>query len=379
MSDDATSDGLRLDRAVDSIIVGRRHRREVGDLEALRDSIARLGLLCPLTVTPDGYLLCGWRRLEAVRTLGWKSVPVYVRRASAGLRDIIAEHEENTVREPLPLETAEELYREYKTLEAEQADLRQRATRFHATPATGGSGEVGSRDEAGVKGGGKRGNNGAADSAGPSDQALHVPGRHGDSRAKAARMVTGSNSYTRFEHTGRIKDARKNPDLPAHIRAMARTAWKDVTTGNASAQKEWEKISAAITEHEATAHQPAEDGGQVDPADLAAVARAALAQPRRPRKAGPSDEAVATPSTERSLAEALTAFGEWIDHADPDTLAKNASTAELARLHHTTERFDHLCSAVHAALHKRHPALRRRKTTGGARGDAISGDQPRLW
>ncbi|GAB4087302.1 hypothetical protein GCM10028784_39320 [Myceligenerans cantabricum] len=375
MSDETTGDGLRLDRAVDSIIVGLRHRREVGDLEALRDSIDRLGLLCPLTVTPDGYLLCGWRRLEAVRTLGWKSVPVYVRRASAGLRDVIAEHEENTVREPLPLETAEELYREYKSLEAEQAALRQRATRFHAAPASAGSG-----DESGVKGGGKRGNLGAADSAGPSDQALHVPGRHGESRAKAAQMVTGSNSYTRFEHAGRIKDARKDPDLPAHIRAMAKTAWDNVTAGNASAQKEWAKISAAITEHEATADQPAEDGSQVDPADLAAVARAALAQPRRRRQAATSDdETVATPSTERSLAEALTAFGEWIDHADPDALAENASTAELARMHHTTERFDHLCTAVHAALHKRHPALRRRKTTGGAQGDAVSGEQSRLW
>ena len=45
-----------LDRAVESIIVGHRHRQDLGDLDALADSIARKGLLQPPTITPDWVL-----------------------------------------------------------------------------------------------------------------------------------------------------------------------------------------------------------------------------------------------------------------------------------------------------------------------------------
>ena len=180
------TDGLRLDRAVDSITVGYRHRRGLGDLQALCDSIRRVGLLGPLTVTPDGLLLCGWRRLEAVKLLGWKTVPVFVRRASSGLYDLIAEHDENTIREPLPLATAEELYREYKSAEAEQAALRQQATRFHATKNSNNAGWK----DGNANDGGKRDNNGPAESAGPGQHDEHLPARLGDARAKAAQMVT---------------------------------------------------------------------------------------------------------------------------------------------------------------------------------------------
>lgn len=57
---------IELDRAVDSIAIGVRHRVDLGDLSPLMTSIERLGLLQPITVAPDGTLLCGRRRLEAV-------------------------------------------------------------------------------------------------------------------------------------------------------------------------------------------------------------------------------------------------------------------------------------------------------------------------
>ena len=63
---------IELDRAVDSIRVGRRHRTGFGDLDALADSIERDGLLQPITVTPDGILVCGARRLAAIKQLGWQ-------------------------------------------------------------------------------------------------------------------------------------------------------------------------------------------------------------------------------------------------------------------------------------------------------------------
>ncbi|MFI6428413.1 ParB N-terminal domain-containing protein [Promicromonospora sp. NPDC050880] len=382
------TDGLRMDRAVDSITVGHRHRRDLGDLQALCDSIRRIGLLCPLTVTPDGLLLCGWRRLEAVKQLGWKTVPVFVRRASAGLRDLIAEHDENTIREPLPLETAEELYREYKTAETEQATLRQHATRFRADKNTTNAGwkdtnptdgDAGGLDANSVKGGGKRDDNGSAESAAPHGEP--VPGRHGDARAKAAQMVTGTKSYTRLEHTGRIKDTRDDPTMPEDIRSMAQAAWHDITTNNASPEKEWKRIRAAIDGHHDTGATPVEADGQEDPADLAAVAQAALAGPRTPRrKTSASDDTgtTPTPGTARSLAALIAALDEQVDHADAAALATDANSSDFTRLHRVTEQLDRLCAEIHAARHKRHPALRRQKPAG-AQGAPVSEEQPPLW
>ena len=47
---------IELQRQIDSIIVGVRHRRDLGDMSALMRSIEEVGLLQPITVTPDGVL-----------------------------------------------------------------------------------------------------------------------------------------------------------------------------------------------------------------------------------------------------------------------------------------------------------------------------------
>ena len=63
---------------IDSVVVGTRHRQDLGDLEALARSIADLGLLHPIVVNQRGELLAGQRRLEACRLLGWTEVPVNI-------------------------------------------------------------------------------------------------------------------------------------------------------------------------------------------------------------------------------------------------------------------------------------------------------------
>ena len=50
---------IQLDRTVESILVGTRHRADLGDIDALAASIDRDGLLQPLTITIDGVLVCG--------------------------------------------------------------------------------------------------------------------------------------------------------------------------------------------------------------------------------------------------------------------------------------------------------------------------------
>ncbi len=65
-------------RSISSIELGIRHRRDLGDVEALARSINEVGLLHPIVVTPDGTLIAGERRLVACIKLGWTSVPVNV-------------------------------------------------------------------------------------------------------------------------------------------------------------------------------------------------------------------------------------------------------------------------------------------------------------
>ena len=117
--------GIELDRTVDSIQVGHRHRADLGDIDALAKSISAQGLLQPLTITPDGVLVCGRRRLAAIQQLGWRTVSVWVRSGiSDRLGHLLAEQDENVHRKSLTQIEAADLYRELKQLMAEDAERR---------------------------------------------------------------------------------------------------------------------------------------------------------------------------------------------------------------------------------------------------------------
>jgi ParB-like chromosome segregation protein Spo0J len=76
------------------IRVGERHRKEMGDLEALAVSISTVGLLHPPVVTKEGVLVCGERRFRAMRDiLGWKTIPVIVLEVSSIVEGEYAENE----------------------------------------------------------------------------------------------------------------------------------------------------------------------------------------------------------------------------------------------------------------------------------------------
>jgi len=61
---------------ISEIEIGERHRKDLGDLEPLAQSIDEVGLLHPPTVNEDGVLIDGYRRIEACKMLGWKKIPV---------------------------------------------------------------------------------------------------------------------------------------------------------------------------------------------------------------------------------------------------------------------------------------------------------------
>jgi ParB family chromosome partitioning protein len=84
-----------------AIKVGKRHRRDLGDVAALALSIRQVGLLQPVAVRPDGLLVAGRRRLEAVKLLGEDRIDVHVvRGVDEQLRLLQAERDENVCRQP---------------------------------------------------------------------------------------------------------------------------------------------------------------------------------------------------------------------------------------------------------------------------------------
>jgi ParB family chromosome partitioning protein len=186
---------FELERSVDSITVGVRHRKDLGDLVGLMESIKRMGLLQPITVSPEGLLICGRRRLEAVKQLGMRTVRVWVRTGlSDALTSLLAERDENALRLPLsPIEAAS-AYRELKQLMAEDAARRQEASRF------------GAADSGGV--------DGAADSPAPFRN-------RGNVRHQAAELITQQASYSRLEHVSWIEEIAADESQPEPIRELA--------------------------------------------------------------------------------------------------------------------------------------------------------------
>jgi N6-adenosine-specific RNA methylase IME4 len=112
-------------RPLAAIHVGERHRQDLGDLDALGQSIAELGLLHPVVINPDNELIAGHRRLEAVRRLGWAEVAVRV----IDLAEIVrGEHAENAHRKDFTPSEAVAIGQALEALERQHAKERQLAS-----------------------------------------------------------------------------------------------------------------------------------------------------------------------------------------------------------------------------------------------------------
>ena len=61
-----------------AINVSTRHRKDMGDLNALAASIKAVGLLHPIGVTPDLRLVFGERRLRAFELLKRTDIPARI-------------------------------------------------------------------------------------------------------------------------------------------------------------------------------------------------------------------------------------------------------------------------------------------------------------
>ncbi|ADG97658.1 ParB domain protein nuclease [Segniliparus rotundus DSM 44985] len=206
---------------LDAITVEGRHRKDLGDLQALADSIKTVGLLHPVVVTPDGQLVAGQRRVEAVKLLGWQRVPVTV---MADLDDaarlLRAESDENACRKPFTPVEAEAIAGEIEKILKPVAEARRQATQ--GRPKTG------------------------ADSAPVSD--ARIP----KTRDIAAEAV----GYSRdtIAKVRSVREAAEDPDAPEAVREAAEralasmdedgsvhAAWKSVIEAKAAQPPERER------------------------------------------------------------------------------------------------------------------------------------------
>ena len=88
---------------IDSIRAENRYRKHLGNLIPLMDSIKTLGLLHPVIVNKDHFLIAGERRLESCKRLGWNEIAARI--VALDELELRAQHDENVVREPfLPSE-----------------------------------------------------------------------------------------------------------------------------------------------------------------------------------------------------------------------------------------------------------------------------------
>jgi N6-adenosine-specific RNA methylase IME4 len=72
----ATPASARHTVDIGEIIIGDRHRRDLGDIDGLARSIGNVGLLHPVVLRTDKRLIAGERRLAACKQLGWTDIPV---------------------------------------------------------------------------------------------------------------------------------------------------------------------------------------------------------------------------------------------------------------------------------------------------------------
>lgn len=99
---------------ISEIKVKKRVRKDLGDLDALKDSLRRYGLLNPITIDNKNRLIAGERRLEAAKLLGWTNINAVVVNNISAITKLELELEENNQRKEF---TDAELLEGYKRLE----------------------------------------------------------------------------------------------------------------------------------------------------------------------------------------------------------------------------------------------------------------------
>jgi ParB-like chromosome segregation protein Spo0J len=120
---------------LESIAVPENRLRELRDYSGLATSMAKVGLLQPITVTKQNVLVAGRHRLEAARSLGWKTIPAFVVEEDT-LANRLQEIDENLKRLDLTVwEQSKHAEERERVLEA-MGERAKRGDNRHSRPAT---------------------------------------------------------------------------------------------------------------------------------------------------------------------------------------------------------------------------------------------------
>jgi N6-adenosine-specific RNA methylase IME4 len=150
------------------IQIGKRHRKDMGDIAGLAGSIEDVGLLHPVVVTPKRLLIAGERRIAAYSYLGRKKIPAITLDLDKVVR---GEYAENTFRKSFTLTEAADIADAIEPIERAAAKARQQ--------------QAGARGTEGGRGRKKtlRGNSPEGNRA--LDKVAKVVGKHRDTIQKA--------------------------------------------------------------------------------------------------------------------------------------------------------------------------------------------------
>lgn len=100
--------------AIKDIKVKHRVRKDLGNLDDLKESLKTYGLLNPITINRNYQLIAGERRLTAAKEIGWTNIQANIIDNLSEIEQLEMEIEENNQRKEF---TEEELLEGYKRLE----------------------------------------------------------------------------------------------------------------------------------------------------------------------------------------------------------------------------------------------------------------------
>lgn len=99
---------------IKDIKIKKRVRKDLGNLDDLKDSLRMYGLLNPITLNRKYELIAGERRLQAATQLGWTNINANIIDNLSEIEELELELEENNQRKEF---TDVELLEGYKRLE----------------------------------------------------------------------------------------------------------------------------------------------------------------------------------------------------------------------------------------------------------------------
>lgn len=88
----------------ETIIVKKRIRKDLGDISGLMESLKTHGQLTPVIINRNYELIAGFRRLQAAKRLGWKTIEAVMIDKPTERQKLEVEIEENVQRLDLSAE-----------------------------------------------------------------------------------------------------------------------------------------------------------------------------------------------------------------------------------------------------------------------------------